>query len=407
MGFTALVVGLSLIYPTLIETNLLSWLELSILVLIIGVNGALEFFTLARYRVLLTADQKIYMISIAMISNTVLNTFIVVGLAIWQVNIVLLKFIALTSILLRTIILSVYVRRKYPNIGFKEKPNTSALSRRWDAMYLQVLGATQQGAPVLLATVFTSLKWVSVYAVFNLVTSALQSVFSIFTNGLFASFGDIIASDEQNTLKKAYSEFEFSYYKLLAIAYTVASVTIMPFIALYTKNIVDINYNLPQIGFLMLLNSLLFNVKTPQGMLVMSAGLYKETRIQSTIQASIIIVFGIILASFFGLKGIIIASCASNLYRSIELFYFIPTNVTKLPVANTLKRVMMIFVEILVIAIPMTLIKIQVHSFLQWLTLAVGVGVLSIVITGVSALLTDKNTMVSVLNRIRLIMRKK
>ena len=41
-----------------------------------------------------------------------------------------------------------------------------------------------------------------------------------------------------------------------------------------------------------------YNIKTPQGMLVISAGLYKETRIQTITQALIIVVLGVILTLY-------------------------------------------------------------------------------------------------------------
>ena len=64
-------------------------------------------------------------------------------------------------------------------------------------------------------------------------------------------------------------------------------------------------------------------------MLINAAGLYKETKVQTIIQALIIIVLGIILTPKYGLIGILITSIISNLYRVIDLVYFIPTYVTK------------------------------------------------------------------------------
>ena len=68
---------------------------------------------------------------------------------------------------------------------------------------------------------------------------------------------------------------------------------IMPFIRIYTAGVTDINYNEPLVGFLFVLNGLLYNLKTPQGMLVISAGMYKETRIQTTIQGAIVVILGL------------------------------------------------------------------------------------------------------------------
>jgi len=149
-----------------------------------------------------------------------------------------------------------------------------------------ILGAVHIGAPAVILTLITkNLKLVSVYTIFNMVIAGINGILSIFISGLSASFGDVIAKGETTVLQKAYREVvEFAYYGLITLVYSIAFVTIMPFIKIYTKGVTDINYDVPLIGFLFVLNGLLYNIKTPQGMLVISAGLFKETKVQTTIQ---------------------------------------------------------------------------------------------------------------------------
>ena len=73
-----------------IKTQVLNQFEVAILVLILGVNGALEFFTLAS-TMLLSADQRTYVISLASLAHIIINTLIVVILGSMQVNIVVLR----------------------------------------------------------------------------------------------------------------------------------------------------------------------------------------------------------------------------------------------------------------------------------------------------------------------------
>ena len=95
--FVSLTLGLAIIYPAFIKVYSLSYIEVFLLVLILGVSGALEFFTLAKYRVLLTAAQKTYIISIASVCAIVLNALIIAFLAYLNFNIVIVRFIALLS----------------------------------------------------------------------------------------------------------------------------------------------------------------------------------------------------------------------------------------------------------------------------------------------------------------------
>lgn len=374
--FISLTIGLAVFYPLTIKTQILSKYEVASLVLILGVNGALEFFTLSKYRVLLSADQKTYVISLASLSYIVINAIIIVVLGTMQVNIVMLRFVALLSIFLRSFILMIYTRKKYGYLNYREVPNFEALNKRWDALYLQILGAIHTGAPVVILTLITkNLKLVSVYTVFNMVIAGTNSILDIFISGLSASFGDVIAKGETTVLQKAYREFEFAYYGLITLVYSIAFVTIMPFIRIYTSGVTDINYDISLIGFLFVLNGLLYNIKTPQGMLVISAGLFKETKVQTTIQGVTAVVIGVILAPSYGIAGVLIGSILSNIYRDIDLLFFIPKNVTKSSVRNTGFRILRIGATVLIIYMPFYFFEITATGYLSWVLNAMAVGV--------------------------------
>ncbi|NCB42987.1 MAG: hypothetical protein EOM59_10260 [Clostridia bacterium] len=398
--FVSLTVGLAVIYPVFVKTESLAPSFVCILVLVLGVSGALEFFTLAKFRVLLTADQKTYVISAASTLAIVLNTVLIIVLANLHVNIVVIRAISLLSVFLRSAILMVYVKVKYKYINFKEPPNDKALDKRWDALLLQILGSVQLGTPVVLATVFTNLKMVSVYSVFNMIMGGIDGLLSIYLSGLSASFGEIIALKEKKTLQKVYKEFEYSYYCLITVVYSTAMVTIMFFIKLYTKGINDTNYNIPIIGILFVVNGLLYNLKTPQGTMIISAGLFKETKWQTISQAAIIILAGIILAPIFGLPGILIGSILSNIFRDIDLLFFVPKNVTKLRVKGTALRWLNIMVNISIIWLPFLFIKTEPQNYLEWVIFAAAVCIYAIAVVCVNGLIFERKELMNVVIRV-------
>jgi len=405
--FVSLVLGLALIYPVFIKSTAVSNFEIAILVLVLGCAGALEFFTMSKYRVLLTADQKVYVLSVASIFSIILSTTIIAVLAKYGVNIVVLRAVALCAVFLRSFILYFYVKQKYKDVHYYAEPNNAALNKRWDAFYLQLLGSVHTGAPVIIATIFTSLKTVSVYSIYNVVLAGISGMFSVVVNGLFASFGDVIARKEQGILQQAYQEFELVYYMLITWAYASSFILIMPFIKLYTHGIYDINYNVPLIGFLFVLNGLMYNIKTPQGMLVISAGLFKETRVQTTIQGCIAVIAEIILVQFWGLAGILIGAILSNLYRDIDLLFFIPRNVTKLPVKRTFYRIVRIFICCLIIIAPFKYITIETATYLEWIQCAFWVSLYAALIVFVINVIFDRQILMSSMIRIKTVFAKK
>lgn len=399
--FVGLCLVLAVLYPLFTTVETLSGMMIGVLVMILSAKSFLDFFTLAKYRVILTADQKTYIISIASMIYSFTNTVMIVVLSICNVNVVLLYAMAIIPLLLRTAILSVYVKRHYAYLNYNAKPDNSALSKRWDALFLQIVQAVQVGAPTVIATVFTTLKTVSVYSIFNMVLSGINGLLNIFQNGLAASFGDLLARKETEKLKKAYNEFEFAYYHLIFLIYTVAAVLLQSFVNIYTHSVEDVNYNQPILAFLFVCNGLFYNLKTPQGMLVISAGLYKETRWQSLTQALIAVILGCILAPLWGLYGIMIALCLSNLYRVIDLIFFIPKNVTHLAPKITIFRIIRLLITCAVAYLPFLFFRCTPTNFFQWCGYAVVCVLYMLMILGIEGFLFEKKQLFSLSSRLK------
>jgi len=405
--FTALTVILAIFYPLYIDIDGFTPYLVALLVVVLGSNGFLEFFTLAKYRVLLTADQKTWVISASSIVHMLLQTGVIAVLACFRVNIVVVRAIAVSSIVLRSVILATYCKIKYKNINYKAKPDTKALDKRWDAMFLQVLGAIHQGTTVILLTVIVKdLSLVSVYAIFNIVISGLNSILGIFNSGLAASFGEVIAKGEKQVLQKAYKEFEFGFYSIITLVFSVSFVMIMPFVHLYTAGIADADYNMPLLGFMMVLNGYLYQLKTPQGMLVISAGMYKETKWRTLTQGLIAFVGGAVLAFPFGIYGILLGAILSNLYRDIDLCFFVGKYITGLKPMLTIKNVGKSMVETCLIVIPFYFIKLTIDSWFSWIIHGFAVALYAVIIVLIVTFIFDRDSLKSIFKRLKSILKR-
>lgn len=405
--FLALVLALAFVYPCSIDLDGMGYWQIFLLVLILGTSGVLEFFTLGKYRAILTADQKLYMISISSALYQILNTLIFVCLAVLRADIVAVKAVALSAVFLRCLILRQYTKRHYPYINYKEHPDDQALNKRWDALFLQILGVVHTGAPVVIATIFLNLKAVSVYSVYQMIMGGISGILGIFVNGLSASFGDLIARNKTQSLQRAYQEFEFAYYSLITIVYSVSFVMIMPFIRLYTAGITDAEYYNPVLGILFVLNALLYDLKTPQGMMVIAAGHYKETRMQVAVQGLIMIVAGAAFAPQLGLSGILLGALCSNLYRVMDLIFYIPKNITKLPVIQTIRKIVCVAAEFIIITVPFQFFRLTCETGVQWVQSAVIVTVYAAVVTLLLGYMCCRTEMCGIFRRIMGLRRKR
>ena len=366
-AFTALMLALACLYPVFVQVEGIGSPGVFVLVLALGATGFLDFFTLAKYRVLLTATQRNWVIQLASIVYKALYTAVVLVGTFAGVSVVALFVIAILPIVVRTLILIAYARRSYPDIDFSADAKGLKLDQRWDAFFLQVLGAVQSGAPTIIATfVLGDLSLVSVFSVYMLVTNGLQNAINSLSQGTQASFGDVIARGQSDVLKHSFREFQTLTYGVTGVACGVGIALIVPFVRLYTADIADVDYIYPLVGVLGMANVLLYHLKTPQGLLVISAGRYRDTRVQTTLQTVILLVGSIALGAAFGMPGILAGMLLSNLYRDIDLMLYIPREVTKTAPSETLKFMVLAVAVCALVAVPYFVVQPPCAGWPEW-----------------------------------------
>lgn len=399
--FSAASLILAILYAFLKASESISYCTIFLLTLILSVNGCVDFFVLARYRVILTADQRTYVISSVGMLQAIFRAALIIICATLNTNVVMVYGIALVPVIVKVIILYRYCKQKYDFLNFNEKPNIAAMGRRYDVIYQQILGVIQSGAPAMIATFVLDFFSVSVYSVYNMVMSGLNGILNIFISGLPAGFGELIAKKEYSVLKTTTTQFEVAYDFILTIVYGTTFAMMLPFITIYTRNFQDTNYVLPVFSFFIVLNGFLYNIKTPQSMLIISAGMYKETRYRVTIQGAIILIGGFALAPVWGLSGIMIASCLSNLYRTVDLLYFVPKYITRTSPRMSILRMLRVSICILLINIPCLFIRIDPNGYLEWALYALAIVLWSASVSAIDMIIFDRNVSIELLRRVK------
>lgn len=406
--FIVLVTIFSIAFPVFVKSEVLLYSEMLFIIILIGFNGVIDFITLSKYKVLLTADQKTYVISFANIIYYILIIIITWYLASLSVSIMQLRFWLLFAVLSRSSILHIYTKIKYRNLNFKAPPNHNALKEKKHALYLEILGAVNKGAPIVLLTIILNdLKIISVYAVYNMVILGVSGLLGIIITGLPASFGELIVKSEHLAFKTAYRDFEFIYHNVLIVIYTILGLSLMPFINLYTNSFVDTIYYLPVVGYLFVLNGLTQNIKNPQGMLVIAAGKYRETKIQTTIQGALLIIIAVVLIPKYGIIGVLIANIVSNVYRTVDLLLFVPDkivgNTPKYGITKTIVSTVLIIVYILL----GSLIKVNITNYSGWLIYSIVIATVVTILQIIISIVFEPKASKSILYRIKQILSKK
>lgn len=408
MIFSVLALILAMVFPYIAQTQVINQSSIVLLVFILGINGSLEFFSMGKYRALLTASQKSYIISLIQAIGQILNCSIIVVLALNGYSIVMVQLFATISYFIRSIMLSKYVKKYYKFVNFNCKGEKIILKQRWDVLFHQIGKMVVFNSPIALITIFCNLLEVSVYAIYNTVFVGINGIISIFNNGLMAGLGEIISKGHLNKLKQVYREYECGYYMVVTWIYSCTYILIMPFIYIYTLGISDTNYIRKDLAIGFVIIGILNTLRIPQVTIVNAAGHFKQTRYRALIEVIINLVASIILVNYLGMIGVLLGGICSYTYRTLDFIIYAPKYITKLPVKETLVRILRMLIIGAIIITPFnTVIHIQVDNFIQWIMWGAVVAAWSGIVVFVGNYVAEKDTVQSLINRVFMVLGKK
>lgn len=340
---------LVILYPAWVKTEI-DGTVMRLLIVILGGTGIVDYFLLGKYKVYLIADQKTYVTLWPQTICTVLSTAASIILISLHASILWVKAVVVIAYLLRFVFIYVYVKRKEPQITFREEPDISAFSSRRDVLIHQFCGMIVVNTDVVIMTVMlggAALGEVSVYSVYNMVAYTLYSFLNIFFNGLCAGIGDVIARKEQDKLREVFSQFEFLFFIVVFTCYLCMSNLILPFVGIYTTGVTDVNYYRFTTAILFTLVGFLQSLRIPSLTIICAAGHYRETRSRAVIEMLINIAVSLVLVRKFGMNGVLIGTICSFLYRDIDVFVYTARHLVQGSGITTVKRLIRNFIVVL------------------------------------------------------------
>lgn len=334
--FIIYTIVLACIYPIIVSSSFSRFFVAS-LTLILSFNLFIKYFFSITYKLLLQADQKMYIVQLWQALITLLNiVVVVVSIKIFPE----LRFVKLCGVLLfviQPIAYSNYVKKHY-NIHKDVEPDENSLAQRWACFGQNFAYFIHSNTDVVVLTFFSNLKTVSVYSVYLLVIKNLQSFFKSFSNAFSPMIGKAIAVSDYEQANKYMEIYEFVVSNAATIIYGCCIYLLPSFVLIYTHGMTDVNYYRVIFSTIIILAEYVYCVRDPYEAVVYAAGKFKETANSAYIEAIINIVLSIILVFKFGLEGIAVGTFIGMFYRMLYLVWFVNKYIMPYSIWKTAKR---------------------------------------------------------------------
>ncbi len=399
--FSFLVITLAVVYPHFVNGEVRMILAFS-MVLALGLSGILEYLIIGKYQVMLIADQKSYIVNMVQITEMILNVSICTFMIQAGFDVLAVQIICAFVYITRIVMILLYMKKNYKDIHFEGEPNFSAIGMRWDALIHQVVALVVFSTPFVILTLFNGLKDVSVFAIYSLVINGVIMFVSAFSNGLMATFGEILAKGERKTLIMGFDNFEFLYFLIMSWAYTCTALLYLPFISIYTANVEDINYVRPMVATLFIFLGVVSCIRMPYMMLVHAAGHYKQTKYRAIIEALLNISLSLTLVQFLGMEGVVVASILSHIYRNIDVIGHTSRKILQRSVKATVIKLIRNFAFAIIAVLPFyMLLKIHISTWLSWFSWAILISLWVMLVFVAGNTITDSKNMLGILIRLK------
>jgi len=394
------------IYPFVVIEEY-PWLYSFSMVLVLGVSTFGENYFGIKNIILLQADQKHYIQIIMATMTQILSCVVSVILMNMKVDVLIVYICTAAIFFLRPLMQEIYVR-KYYKIDYSVKPDNLALNQRWDAFAQQVAVILNGNISIVLITLLTALKNVSVYTVHNMVVNNIAKLVQAPIMGLGSAFGNMIAKNETENLKKAFSFMEWAVFALTAFMFAVTAVMLTPFVDIYTSSVTDVNYHRPLFGFLIVVVNALSCLRLPYQYLVEAAGRFKQTRNGAILEVVINLCVSIIMLLYFGIVGVIIGALAAGLIRNFQYSWYSTKHILKITPFHAIKNYMVYFGAMLIAVFVSSHLSLNGDdNYLVWVLDALVVSVVSFVIVVVVSILFNRQDVIYLYQRFKNIYKSK
>lgn len=397
--FVAYIAVLAAVFPVFVNTKYDAVFTASLIV-IIATSTLAEYFFGATYQLLLNADQKSYVQTSLQIIATILNTVCCIVIMHIGAPVHMVKLVSSLIFVLRPVGQAIYVHKHY-HLNKKLVLTEEPIKQKWNGFAQHLAAVICGNADVVILTIFSTLANVSVYSVYYNVTNGVTMLIMTATTGLEAYFGNMMAKGERKNLERAFSRTEWLIHFVVTVVFTVAAVTVVPFVSVYTRGINDADYIVPLFGITLMLAYASRCLRVPYFIAVKAAGHFRETQNGAFISTALNVVISIALVFRFGLVGIALGTLVAMLYHTVYFVLYLRGHILNRPLWHFAKHFVS---DLLIFGLSFLATKsfaLAQADYLSWVVLAVKVGTVTLCIAAVVNIAFNFKTVMNCLRRKR------
>lgn len=319
--YSLIVLGIAWVYAFWVPTGIDSFTVFS-LVLLNGLPSVFSYFVQAKYRLLLETDGRKYILTNSEAVVQLLSGFGKILVLLLTDSLVLIQLVYCLIASGQLLYTFRYARRRYPWLSFREKPDYAAISQKNAVLIHQISGMVFNNTDIILLSVLADFKVVSVYSIYNLFFTQVQSFLTSLTSGFAFALGQLFHTDRES-FRRIFRAYETAYIMGTSMIFTLMAVFLLPLIQIYTGGIQDADYLNPTLLLLFVLCNMLSAAKLPVSQVVEFAGHFRDTRWHAVAEMAVNLSCTVVGILRFGICGALFGTGLALLIRSLLVIFHV------------------------------------------------------------------------------------
>lgn len=265
---------------------------------IMGLKSFLDLYFTSKFRIVFTAFQEKFIISIATLIEQVVYYSLVFLSIHLRMHFVFIYVWFFAGCVIKVLYLEYKYKKRYGEMIPQYKgEDPGQIKGRSYAFANEIAHSIVSSSVAIVLSFMYGLFETSVYAVYSYVGQALTLIVTALYSAFAPSFGNLVAAENKENAKKVFGIFQFLYVMLNSVMMYCMTVLIVPFARIYTSGATDINYINMLLACVMGLSGICSAYRIPYNVVVSSCGYFQETWKQP-----VICVFVSLLVSCIGGK---------------------------------------------------------------------------------------------------------
>lgn len=241
------------------------------------------------------------------------------------------------------------------------------IPQKWNGIAQHVAYFVLENTDILLLTVFSTLREVSVYSVYFMVISGVRRIFSSISYSIQPKLGELKARGDADALNRFFFSFERWIHVSASLAYCLLGLLLVPFVQAYTEGVTDADYSRPLFALLMSLAYGLQSIRDPYDKLILASGHFKQTQHNYIIAACLNFGISILTVRRWGLEGVAFGTLVAMMYQTVYMASYDSGKLLERSILVFFRNILLDVLIVVGIVLVMRCVHFPAEALFHWL----------------------------------------